>query len=255
MKTILDYIIENKRIEVEQKKALITYKELESSPFFERKTISLKSALEETGFGIIAEVKRKSPSAGEIKSVLNPVEMARKYSEIGAVGISVLTDYTYFGGSIEDLKAIRVQSNLPLLRKEFIVDEFQLFEAKASGADAVLLIAEVLTEQEILHFTIIAKSLGMEVIAEFHEKQSYLKLNDEIDIIGVNNRNLKIQQTNLKTSFEAIEFIRKNACVISESGIRSMDELIELRQAGFKGALIGESLLKEQLTFNKVLLK
>lgn len=247
MRTILDAIIANKRIEINQKKTRITYKNFENEPFFKRNTISLADSLLSKDFGVIAELKRKSPSAGEIQPDLNLTEKVKAYELFQAAGISILMDNKFFGGSTEDMKTVRSLTNLPLLYKEFVIDEFQLFEAKAIGADAVLLISEVLNKQQILHFSIIAKSLGLEVLLELHSKEQLEKINDEVDIIGINNRNLKIQQTDLQTSFDLIDYLPKNKVMISESGIKTHLEMEQLKTVGFQGALIGESLLKSQL--------
>jgi indole-3-glycerol phosphate synthase len=247
MNTILDAIIANKRIEIQQKKSRFTYKDLENEPFFKRRTISLAQSLRLKDFGVIAELKRKSPSAGEIQPDLNLIEKVRAYESFQAAGVSVLMDNKFFGGSTEDMKTVRSLTNLPLLYKEFVIDEFQLFEAKAIGADAVLLISEVLDKQQILHFSIMAKSLGLEVLLELHSKEQLAKINDEVDIIGINNRNLKIQQTDLQTSFDLIDYLPKNKVLISESGIKTQLEMEQLKAVGFQGALIGESLLKSQL--------
>ncbi len=243
MQTILDKILKNKRLEVDELKTKFTLKDFESSPFFSQKTRSLKAALLAHPFGIIAEIKRKSPSAGEIIQ-LDPKELAKSYEIGGACAISVLTDFTFFGGSTEDLMEVKKVTHLPVLRKEFIIDEIQLFQAKASGADAVLLIAEALTEQEALHFTIIAQNLGMEVLMEFHEKSQMKKINSQVDIIGVNNRDLKRQITDINTSLNSIDFLPKEKIKISESGISNSNEIQLLAQAGYRGALIGESILK-----------
>ena len=247
MNTILDDILANKRVEIKQKKSVYTYKDFENEPFFKRDTISLSKSLRLKDFGVIAELKRKSPSAGEIQLDLNLTEKVKAYELFQAAGISVLTDNKFFGGSKEDLKTVRSLTKLPLLYKEFVIDEFQLFEAKAIGADAVLLISEALDKQQILHFSIIAKSLGLEVLLELHSKDQLNKINDEVDIIGINNRNLKIQQTNLQISFDLIDFLPKNKVLIAESGIKTRLEIEQLQAVGFQGALIGESLLKSEL--------
>jgi len=247
MNTILDDIIVHKRVEIKDKKSLLTYKDLENEPFFKRNTFSLVNSLRSKDFGVIAELKRKSPSAGEIQPDLNLTEKVEAYELFQAAGVSVLMDNKFFGGSSEDMKTVRSLTNLPLLYKEFVIDEFQLFEAKAIGADAVLLISEVLDKQQILHFSIMAKSLGLEVLLELHSKEQLEKINDEVDIIGINNRNLKIQQTDLQTSFDLIDYLPKNKVLISESGIKTQLEMEQLKAVGFQGALIGESLLKSQL--------
>jgi len=242
--TILDTILEQKRTEVEILKAHFTLKDFEKSPFFFEKTVSMKASILSKGFGVIAEIKRKSPSAGNMRADLNPVALGKEYQDSGVAGISVLTDFNFFGGSIDDLIAVKKEVLIPVLRKEFIIDEIQIFQAKAIGADAILLIAEALTEEKALHFTILAQSLGMEVIMEFHEKSEMYKLNDEIDIIGVNNRNLKLQKTDISTSIELFDFLPKEKVLISESGLQSKEELAHIASIGYNGALIGESILK-----------
>lgn len=242
--TILDTILDTKRREVETLKKHFTIKDFEKMPFFTSETRSLKEAILANDFGIIAEIKRKSPSAGSLNESIIPSLLAQEYEKSGVVGISVLTDYEFFGGSIEDVIEVKRNVSLPVLRKEFIIDEIQLFEAKAIGADAILLIAEALTEEEALHFTILAQNLGLEVIMEFHEKSQLSKINDEVDIVGVNNRNLKLQKTDISNSIELFDFLPKNKVLLSESGIKTTEELIQIANCGYHGALIGESILK-----------
>ncbi len=246
MKSILETIIEQKRREVIKLKSEFTIKDFEKSAYFHLPCISMTEKLAKSQFGIIAEMKRKSPSAGVINHSFIPAELAGIYEQKGAVGISVLTDYHFFGGAISDLLEVKKNTALPVLRKDFIIDEIQILEAKSIGADVLLLIAEALTEQEILHFTILAQELGMEVICEFHEKQQLNKINEFVDIIGVNNRNLKLQTTALQTSIEVIDFLPKNKLIISESGIKTIQELEMLESIGYNGALIGESILKSE---------
>lgn len=244
MNSILDQIIENKRKEVSQLKTRIRYQDFENMAFFNTPCRSIKNVLQEKSFGIIAEYKRKSPSAGIINNRLTLSEIANLYEQNEMAAISILTDQAYFGGSNEDVIMVRKNNTIPILRKEFIVDEIQLFESKAIGSDAILLIAEVLSKQEINQFTTIAKSIGLEVILELHEPIMIDKIDPQVDLIGVNNRNLKRQQTVLQTSFNLLPYLPANILKISESGIRSKSELIALKNAGFSGALIGESILK-----------
>jgi indole-3-glycerol phosphate synthase len=244
MRTILDRIIDKKRQEVAVLRSKFTIKDFEKSPAFYNPTRSLKDSIVADGFGIIAEIKRKSPSVGEIIN-FSAKELATDYQEAGARGISVLTDHTFFGGSITDLEHVKSVSRIPILRKDFIIDELQLFEAKAAGADAVLLIAEALSEKEALNFTIMAKSLGMEVLMEFHEYSQLQKINSQVDIIGVNNRNLKTQLTHVANSYKLIDFLPKDKVLISESGIKTVEELKSLADCGYHGALIGESILTD----------
>ncbi|WP_430404386.1 indole-3-glycerol phosphate synthase TrpC [Fluviicola sp.] len=250
MMTILDEIVANKRHEIQQLKQRFGLSDYIQSPHFNRSVFSLKERIQDQ-FGIIAEIKRKSPSAGEINSGLNILSQVGIYESSGAAGISVLTDHSYFGGSIEDLKQIRTKTNLPLLRKEFIVDEYQLFESKAAGADSILLIASILEKEEAHHLTIVAKSLGLEVIFEIHSFEELDKLNDEIDILMINNRNLKTQETTLEHSFKLASYLPKNTVNVSASGISNSDELKKLDDLGFNGALIGESLLKGEFKFEE----
>ncbi len=244
MKTILDAIVDNKRKEVEILKKEFGYHHFEKQKHFSRSCISLKQRLTEQEFGVIAEIKRKSPSAGNINTDLNIADQGKLYAESGVAGISCLTDNKYFGGSIEDLSQLREVVNVPILRKEFIIDEIQLFEAKAAGADALLLIAEILTKEEALHLTIMAQSLGLEVIMECHDKKNLGKINDLVDVIGINNRNLHLQKTDIQTSLDLFHFIPADRICISESGIQSYNHIFELQKAGYNGALIGESILK-----------
>jgi indole-3-glycerol phosphate synthase len=241
---ILDQIIVTKKKEVELLKQTFSYADYEKSPFFFEKSRSLTAQLT-AEFGIIAEIKRKSPSAGYIQKDLDVVEQAKLYESSGAAAISCLTDYFYFGGTREDLSSIKPETSIPILRKEFIMDEIQVFESKAIGADAILLIAEILTKEEALHLTIIAQSLGMEVVMECHSYTALKKVNDLVDVIGVNNRDLQAQQTDIQTSFELYNYIPEGKLCISESGIRSKQDLIQLSMKGYHGALIGEHILNQ----------
>ncbi len=246
MKTILDTIIDQKRIEVTNRKEQTSISELEQLPLFTSKTRSLRDSLRGNKFGIIAEMKRKSPSAGSIHEDLDPVKQAHLYANAGAAGISVLTDEPFFGGTLADLEAVANSTSIPVLRKDFIIDEYQLFEAKAYGADVVLLIAEALTKEQAFHFTIMAKQLGLEVLMECHDRKYLDRYNDEVDIYGINNRNLHLQKTDLKTSFEMINFLPEDVICISESGIKNRGDIMDLSATGYQGALIGESILKQQ---------
>jgi indole-3-glycerol phosphate synthase len=246
MKTILDTIVDVKRTEIRASKQRISYSNLEESELFHRKCLSLKSNLQRLNFGIIAELKRKSPSAGTINENLDIAQLGKIYEENHVAGISCLTDNPFFGGSLEDLLLLRNTVNVPILRKEFIIDEYQIFESKAYGADVILLIAEILTSEEILHFTIMAQSLGMEVIVESHDKKNLFKINDSVDIVGINNRDLHLQKTTLDISRELYNYIPSEAVCISESGIKTLDQIIELNKIGYHGALIGESILNNK---------
>lgn len=250
--TILDEIVQQKQKEVALLKQLKTYTDFEQMPHFNRKCFSLKQKLSASSFGIIAEIKRKSPSAGIIREEIDPIQQAKLYEKNNVSGISILTDFEYFGGTISDLAAVRNVSTLPLLRKEFIIDEIQILEAKAHGADAILLIAEILSEFQIKSFTTLAQSIGLEVLLELHEPAMLHRIHSEVDIIGVNNRNLKIQETTIQTSVDLFPFLPPNILKITESGIKSQEELSYLKEVGYQGALIGESILKNNLNIEKL---
>nr|WP_322624325.1 indole-3-glycerol phosphate synthase TrpC [uncultured Flavobacterium sp.] len=251
---VLDEIIANKRKEVALLKAQRTFESFSKSPYFERETLSLKEFIITSGFGIIAEIKRKSPSGGDIKTDVNITEQARFYEQNGASGISILTDKEYFGGSINDILEAREAVNIPLLRKEFIIDEIQLYEAKAAGADAVLLIGAVLQPEEANYLTNIARNLGLEVLYEVHTRDEVGFIPLEVDMVAVNNRDLKAQQTTLQHSFDLAPILPANVPLISASGIKTPEDIALLKAAGFNGALIGESILRDghlaQLTQN-----
>jgi len=242
---ILDKIIIDKRREVILKKSIIPVSQLEASVFFEKKTISLSQNLQHSNTGIIAEHKRRSPSKAEINYGFTVEEVVKGYENAGACGISVLTDGKYFGGSLDDLLLARASVNIPLLRKEFIVDEYQIIEAKAYGADLILLIAAVLTREEIKTLSEFAKSLGLEVLLEVHNLQELEKsIMPSLDMIGVNNRNLKTFEVNLDFSKQLANHIPNDFVKISESGISSVQAINELKPYGYKGFLIGENFMK-----------
>lgn len=260
MKTILDTIVANKKKEVELLKSSNNYKFYEQQDSFSRTCYSLKEQLSNQEFGIIAELKRKSPSAGMINENLDISKQGIIYQNCGVAGISCLTDTAFFGGKADDLIELRKAVQIPILRKEFIIDEFQLFESKAIGADAILLIAEILTKEEALHLTIIAQQLGLEVIMECHDRKNLSKINEHVNIIGINNRDLHLQKTDIQTSINLYDFIPEGQVCISESGLKTYDDLYKIQKTGFHGALIGESILSiqnpkafiESLSFKKV---
>ncbi len=242
---ILDKIVADKRIEVELRKGLIPVSQLENSILFERPTISLAKKLRNSTTGIIAEHKRRSPSKSVINQTSSVWEVAKGYETAGACGMSVLTDGKYFGGSLDDLLTARASSNLPLLRKEFIVDQYQLLEAKAYGADVCLLIAACLTRQEIKHLSEFAKSLQLDVLLEVHNQEELEKsLMPSLDMLGVNNRNLKTFEVSLETSKSLSTQIPNDFVKVSESGISSIEAIKELQPFGYQGFLIGENFMK-----------
>ena len=244
---ILDKIVADKRIEVNYRKQLIPVKQLEASVLFSRNTVSLAKNLRESETGIIAEHKRRSPSKSVINQTSSVWDVAKGYEAAGACGMSVLTDGKYFGGSLDDLLTARASVQMPLLRKEFIIDEYQLLEAKAYGADVCLLIAACLTRNEIEHLSKFAKSLGLDVLLEVHNLEELEKsLMPSLDMLGVNNRNLKTFEVSLETSKSLSEKIPNEFVKVSESGISSVEAIKELKPFGYQGFLIGENFMKTE---------
>ncbi|WP_204346445.1 indole-3-glycerol phosphate synthase TrpC [Psychroserpens algicola] len=242
---ILDKIVNDKRIEVNLRKQLIPVKQLEASVLFERETVSLSDKLRHSNTGIIAEHKRRSPSKQVINHNLNVFDVAKGYQNAGACGMSVLTDGKYFGGSLDDLLTARASCNLPLLRKEFIIDSYQIIEAKAYGADAILLIAAILTKAEIKAFSELAKQLKLDVLLEVHnEEELHKSLMPSLDMLGVNNRNLKTFDVSLDTSKQLSKMIPNDFVKVSESGISNVEAIKTLQPYGYKGFLIGENFMK-----------
>lgn len=246
--TILDKIIEKKKIEVAEAKQRVSLEELERYPLFDRTCYSLKeSILDPERTGIIAEYKRASPSKGLINGTSTVQEVVRSYQDAGASAISVLTDNDFFQGSLSDLEAARAVLQIPLLRKEFIIDVYQIAEAKAYGADIILLIAACLDSEEIKTYADYAKSLGLNVLLEVHnEEELQRSLFDSIDAIGVNNRNLKDFVVDLNHSYDLVKQIPDNVIKVSESGISDPKTIQALRNAGFQGFLIGENFMKTE---------
>lgn len=242
---ILDTIIEHKHLEVLQDRINSPIQELENSPLFKRPTISLKkSLLSENGTGIIAEFKRQSPSKGVINGNADVVTVTSAYASNGAAALSVLTDKKFFGGANEDLKKARI-NNIPILRKDFIVDEYQIVEARAIGADVILLIAACLTPADVRRLAKFAKQLQLEVLLEIHNEAELAHICDECDVVGVNNRDLKTFTVDINRSIELSEKIPADKVKISESGITDTDTILRLRDAGFRGFLIGENFMKQ----------
>lgn len=241
---VLAEIVSNKRLEVEERKSLYPVKLLESSPYYAAKPVSMKTYLErEDQVGIIAEFKRKSPSKGLINEFSKVEPTTIGYMQSGASGLSILTDSKYFGGTSEDLTVARTFNFCPILRKDFIIDEYQIIEAKSIGADLILLIASILSKSQIAKFTTLAQDLGMEVLLEIHNEAELTKSNDNIDILGVNNRNLKTFETSTDTSKDLAKVIPSGVLKISESGLSSAKSIMDLMDHGYNGFLIGESFM------------
>ncbi len=242
---ILDKIVADKRKEVALRKSLIPISQLEQSVLFNRPENSLANALKNSTSGIIAEHKRRSPSKSEINQSLNVQDVALGYENAGVCGMSVLTDAKYFGGSLDDLLLARATTQFPLLRKEFIIDDYQLLEAKAYGADVILLIAAILTREEIKQLSEFAKSLNLNVLLEVHnEEELHKAIMPSLDMLGVNNRNLKTFEVSLDTSKTLSKLIPDDFVKVSESGISSIDAIKDLKNYGYQGFLIGENFMK-----------
>jgi indole-3-glycerol phosphate synthase len=241
---ILEQIIAHKKTEVEERKNHKSIAELEKGPFFRNEALSLKKfLLDPSRTGIIAEYKRKSPSKGIINDMVSVEDVTTAYANNGASGISVLTDKEFFGGSIGDLMAATI-NEVPLLRKDFMIDEYQVVEAKSYGAEVILLIAACLSPEQVKQLARIAKNLGMEVLLEVHNVKELEHICEEVDMVGVNNRNLKTFEVNIQTSLDLIQNIPRSKLAVTESGISDVETIVTLKRAGFKGFLIGENFMK-----------
>jgi indole-3-glycerol phosphate synthase len=243
---ILDRIIEYKRVEVAERAAAMPMTVLEGKAGFGRQPLSLCSFLTDPGkTGIIAEFKRRSPSKGIINDRSSVEDVTGGYTAAGASCLSVLTDGPSFGGSTEDLMAARVNA-IPILRKDFVVDEYQIVEARAMGADVILLIAACLTPAEVRRLAEFALSLELEVLLEIHGEDELEHISDATSIVGVNNRDLKTFTVDIERSIRLIDQIPKDKLLVAESGIDKVETIWRMQDAGFHGFLIGERFMKEQ---------
>ncbi len=245
--TILDQIVAYKRIDVAGRKTAIPQSALEGRPAFTRQPLSACDAIRRPdSMGIIAEFKRKSPSKGIINARAEVIQTTQGYVRAGAACLSVLTDDAFFGGSREDLQAARLANpTTPILRKDFIVDPYQVVEAKALGADLILLIATCLSRKEVLTLSRLAHDLGMEVLLEVHNEEELDRtLTDTVDLVGVNNRNLATFATSVETSVSLIQHIPGTYVRVAESGLRDAATITALRQTGYDAFLIGETFMK-----------
>ena len=245
---ILDKIIAHKKKEVAQLRKEVQVEKLVKSPGFKRTPISLKNALTVNGStGIIAEFKRQSPSKGIINDKALVVDVTKGYLDANVAAQSILTDTKFFGGTILDVMQARTINDIaPILRKDFIVDGFQIVEAKAIGADAILLIAACLTKEELKNYGKLAEDLGLDVLYEIHNKEELDKIDAENKIIGINNRNLKTFEVDLEHSIELASHIPNSCIKVSESGISDPRIITGLKEYGFQGFLIGENFMKTQ---------
>lgn len=244
---ILTEIVSYKKESVAEQKTKTTVVELKESPYFHTATKrSLSKVLRTSGKGVIAEFKRRSPSKGEIKPNAQILSITKSYEKAGAAGLSVLTDAKYFGGKAKDIFDVRDRVSLPILRKEFIVDEFQVYESKAIGADLILLIATILSQAQIEEYTELAHSLGLEVLLEIHSEREFDdKYYQAVDILGVNNRNLDTLTVDINTSIQLKKVMPGAQLAISESGFSHVEKASEVLAAGYSGLLIGEHFMTQ----------
>lgn len=243
---ILQEIILFKKLEVAERKKEWTVAQLKSSKHFNETVYSLKQVLQEQKkTGIIAEFKRRSPSKGEINDSAEVDDVTLAYTQHGASGLSILTDEKFFGGFVPDLLKAR-PNKIPILRKDFIIDEYQVLATKSFGADAVLLIAACLTPKKVRTLGAFAKNIGLETLLEIHDEKELGHICPEIDMVGVNNRDLKTFEVNIDISLGLIGKIPADKPAISESGISDVETVANLKKAGFKGFLIGEKFMKEE---------
>ncbi len=242
---ILEQIIAYKKIEVAERKQIVSEELLMQTEYFNRTCFSLiENFSNNSTTGIIAEFKRKSPSKGFINEFADVIEVTTGYTKAGAVCLSVLTDHHFFGGSTVDLVGARL-NEIPILRKDFIIDQYQIIEAKAMGADVILLIAACLTKREVKDLSAFAKKLGLEVFLELHDENELDHICDDTILIGINNRNLKDFKVEINSSLNMAKKIPANKIKIAESGISEASMIKFFKEAGFKGFLIGETFMKE----------
>lgn len=244
MNSILDKIIAHKRQEVAQKSELVPVKLLEQSIYFRTPVVSLSRYLTRPDkIGVIAEFKRKSPSKGDIHPYAQVEDVSIGYMQGGASALSVLTDFTFFGGKNADLQEARKFNFCPILRKDFIISEYQILEARSIGADAILLLASVLSAEEIRQYTAFSRSLGLEVLIEIHEEEHIDRVSPDAQVIGVNNRDLRNFSVDTQRSIDLLPLLPSEMVPVSESGLSQPETVVDLKQAGFRGFLIGEAFM------------
>ncbi len=250
----LEKIIQYKKENIPSKKKILPLNEIKNNLALNKKHKNFKTNISiPNQINLIAEIKHASPSRGIIRDPFNLLEIAKIYDSCGVSAISVLTEVEYFKGSIEYLKAVQSVTSIPLLMKDFIIDEYQIYEASIAGASAILLIAAILTKTEIRSFFILAHQLGMDAVVEVHDDEELEKvLSCDVDIIGVNNRNLKTFQVDLNTSIKLKKQIPPNKIIVSESGIKNREDILRLKEAGFNAVLIGETFMQSQNIKEKI---
>ncbi len=245
---ILDEITEKRKIQLEREKSEVSPEKMKEMALSDKRNkISFKDALSKKGVSIIAEIKKSSPSKKVICSDFDPVRTALQYQSSGADAVSCLTEEYFFNGSGEYLRQIRSKLNIPILRKDFIIDEYQIYEAKVMGADAILLICALLDTETLIRYKEIADSLGLECLCEIHNKEELLNLIPaRPEIIGINNRNLRTFDVSLDTTKELVSLLPYGPVIVSESGIKDENDIKLLRSYGVDAVLIGETLMRSQ---------
>jgi len=244
---ILDKIVNQVRIRVEEQKKILPFEQLQKSDYSKQKPDEFKKALSKPGIQIIAELKKASPSAGLIDKNFDPLKISHEYEVANVAAISVLTEEDFFRGLLEILQQVRNHVSLPLLRKDFIIDLYQVYQSKYFGANCILLIASILSEQKLRDFSELAKKLNLNALVEVHNESELEKaLSIDAEIIGINNRNLATFKVDVETSLTLKEKIPKDKITVSESGIKNHEQVKELEQAGFDAILIGESLMRAE---------
>lgn len=250
---ILDKIVRHKKLEVEQQKQEVSLAELKQKIESLEDTRDFKGALEADGMSLIAEIKKASPSKGIIREDFNPIAIAKEYQLAGAKVLSVLTDEEFFKGKLDYLTEVKAEVDLPLLRKDFIIDPYQIYQARVCGADAVLLIVAILSQEQLKEYLALAKSLGLDVLVEVHNRRELtLALQEDCDIIGINNRDLRVFEVDLATTLGLKRLIPQDKVVISESGIKNRNDVKLLTKHGIDGILVGEALMRSSNISTKV---
>lgn len=244
MTDILEKIIAHKQAEIKQQKALVSKEELINNCHPDRPHASMRASLAASPYGIIAEFKRRSPSKGWIKEEAQAGNIPPAYEAAGASALSILTDNKFFGGNLTDIQTARPLVQLPILRKDFIIDEYQIYQAHLAGADAILLIAAALKREQCESLAAKAHELGMEVLLEIHSERELDYIGRHVDMAGVNNRNLGTFHTDVENSFRLAEKLPGDVLWVSESGISRPETVSQLRNAGFRGFLIGEHFMR-----------
>jgi indole-3-glycerol phosphate synthase len=245
VRNILDEIVSERKKTIQQLKSTLPVEVWEMMPLFEKDCISLKESLSGNA-GIIAEFKRASPSKGVINDKVDVLDVVLDYEMNGAAAVSILTEPVFFKGSNDDILTVANSLTIPILRKDFIVEEYQIFESKALGADVILLIAACLSVKQVKQLALAAKRIGLEVLLELHDESELNHICNEVDLVGVNNRNLKNFEVNLEHSVRMAEKIGNDFIKVAESGINDVNNIGYLKQHGFNGFLIGEYFMKQQ---------